>query len=337
MLYLICLNLLLEKRKSEKFNLAYSTILFALVTIGNAGNIWTDQVVYIDNRNFPGGPNAFGEVYYSLPVTVMGFAAFILATWMQDGFLLYRFLLLWNFNYYMFIIPLLMYLASVAFGCILLFSISQPGASLWTTTTVPFALIYWSISISLNIILTTLIAGRLLWIRHSIREVLGEEHTRTLTSVAAMLVESSSLYTVIGIAFLITYRIESSVQNLIIPTLGVVQSISPQLIIYRVIRGRGWSRSTAALTGPISFATNTMAEESRMTGMTGVSTYPPSSLPSSVPSSATAYNTLPFSDKKIRADSDMSKSEQDLEGSSSDMGRTVPPMVSAVPRVLSLL
>ena len=88
MLYFITLQLLSESRdKGKWFNIIYMTIMFTLVTIGNAGNIWNDQAAFVDNRNFPGGPNAFGETFYSLPQSVMGFVAFILATWLQDGFL----------------------------------------------------------------------------------------------------------------------------------------------------------------------------------------------------------------------------------------------------------
>ena len=103
-----------------------------------------------------------------------------------------------------------------------IFQSSRPDASLWTTTTVQFTLPYFTISISLNIILTLLLVGRLLYMSHNARRSLGDEHAATYISVAAMLVESATPYAATSLIFIITYARNSNVQNLVLPVLSQI-------------------------------------------------------------------------------------------------------------------
>lgn len=131
-------------------------------------------------------------------------------------------------------------------GVILLFQLTQPNANLWSTTTVNFGLPYWSISTGLNVLVTILIVGRLFVIRRRTRAALSNSHSRTYTSIAAMLIESAALYTSVALIFIVTYARNSDIQNLVLPVLGQVQAISPLLIMWRVARGQAISRETMA-------------------------------------------------------------------------------------------
>ena len=57
-----------------------------------------------------------------------------------------------------------------------LFQSSCPNVSLWTHTTVQFSLPYFSISISLNIILTLLLVSRLYCMSARAKRSIGHEH-----------------------------------------------------------------------------------------------------------------------------------------------------------------
>lgn len=127
-------------------------------------------------------------------------------------------------------------------GIILLFQLTQPNANLWSVTAVNFAIPYWSISASLNILVTSMIVLRLLAIRSRTRAALSRYHARTYTSVAAMLIESAALYSCTALLFIITYARDSNIQNLVLPPLGQIQAISPLLIMWRVARGQAISR-----------------------------------------------------------------------------------------------
>lgn len=137
-------------------------------------------------------------------------------------------------------------------GVILLFQLTQPFANLWSTTSTNFAIPYWSISIGLNVLVTTMIVGRLYFIRRRTRAVLSNTHSRTYTSIASMLIESAALYTCTALVFLVTYARASNVQNLVLPLLGQVQAVAPLLIMWRVARGQAISRESIAQSGTLS-------------------------------------------------------------------------------------
>lgn len=164
---------------------------------------------------------------------------------------------------------LVIYPNFAAVGVVFTIQSSTPGSSLYSETAVSFGLPYFVISLSLNIILTILIIARLLTYRRRINAVMGSEHGRDYTSLAALIVESAVLYSVFALAFLITYAINNPINQVFIGLVTPVQvSIilkiqnaekltSPQLIasyliIYRVAQGRAWSRDTLTQPAPSS-------------------------------------------------------------------------------------
>ncbi|TFK35070.1 hypothetical protein BDQ12DRAFT_688752 [Crucibulum laeve] len=247
-----CIQLLYQSRihdgKTARPLLVYTVLMLALATTGFGCNAKFNEMTYIDFRNFPGGPNAFTVTFYSIPVNMAGFACYVIMSWIADGLVLYRFILIWNYNYWMLPIPALIYLGSIAMSVSLMVAMSRPEASFWSLAAVNFGIAYWSLSIALNVLLTLLIAGRLLMFRRKITSVLGAEHSKTYTSVMSMIVESASLYSIWGLVFIISYARGSPFQNIVLPPLGQVQGIAPLLIILRVAQGRAWSRETVAAT-----------------------------------------------------------------------------------------
>ena len=82
---------------------------------------------------------------------------------------------------------------------------SQPGLYLPQA----YGTSYYVISLSDNIILTILIMIHLFMYRQRILEVLSEEHARHYVSLATIMVESSALYSVFALIFIITYAINN--------------------------------------------------------------------------------------------------------------------------------
>lgn len=92
---------------------------------------------------------------------------------------------------------------------LLIFESAQPGANFFVGHAVDFGVPYVSLTISLNIIVTALICGRLLSLRREIGKVLGPSHAKMYTSIIAILVESAALFTVFGIVYVIVYARKS--------------------------------------------------------------------------------------------------------------------------------
>lgn len=104
--------------------------------------------------------------------------------------------------------------------------ISITGSNLWAPRAIRWGIAVGVQSVFLNILLTLLIVGRLLYIRRKMFTCVGLEHGRQYVSISAMLIESATLYSVCAVMFLICYALNSYVQNLIISSLMQVQ-VSP--------------------------------------------------------------------------------------------------------------
>lgn len=114
------------------------------------------------------------------------------------------------------------------------FQTSRPSASLWTAAGVQFSLPYFSISISLNVMLTLLLVSRLLYMSWELRRTFGADHAKVYVSIAAMILESGAPYAVVGLIFIITYARNSDVQDLALPVLS-------QVMVRRNPRASGYS------------------------------------------------------------------------------------------------
>ncbi|PIL35477.1 hypothetical protein GSI_02205 [Ganoderma sinense ZZ0214-1] len=202
-------------------SLAFISLLFAMGTLNLACNTRMTQLMFIDNRAYPGGPNAWFFAFYSTGVNTAGNASYIVANAVADGVLLWRTYIIWN-TIWIVLFPFIVYLASISMSIMVVFQASRPSASLWTHTTVQFTLPYFAISISLNVMLTLLLVGRLLYMAYQARKTIGRDHSEAYISIATMLVESAAPYAAAGLIFIVTYARNSNVQNLMLPVLSQI-------------------------------------------------------------------------------------------------------------------
>ncbi|KAF7328672.1 hypothetical protein MSAN_02468800 [Mycena sanguinolenta] len=258
-------------RKSGHRNrelLIFVFILFILGNLGNATTLIFAQKSFIDDRDYPGGPGAYFVEQSADWTVVVCNSVYIVNTWLQDGLLarqLYRFWTIWSRNYYIAAVPALAFLTSLILSAILIAVLCRPGNSWWTALSIKLAIPYWAISISMTVILTALIAGRLL--------LVGANSSMPYVTITAMLVESAAIYSINGIIFLISYGVNSPVQNLMLPLLGQTQSIAPLLIILRVAQGQAWSGATMDQLTSIRFGKRIPATRTADGGSTVLDTF----------------------------------------------------------------
>ena len=101
--------------------------------------------------------------------------------------------------------------------------LSQPGDNFWSANAISFGIAYWSMSVALNLGITSAIVARLLFMRSRLQSVLGPRHTELYTSVAALLIESAALYSVWALANIILYARVDVMQNIVLGPLGQIQ------------------------------------------------------------------------------------------------------------------
>ncbi|KAL7283431.1 hypothetical protein ACG7TL_002861 [Trametes sanguinea] len=243
---------LLRARRRHWLASLFVLVLFSMGTVNIVCNINFNELAWIDDRNYPGGPLAFMQEQQALPVDTVGNSAAIIASSLADGFLLFRCYLVWTDRLWVLLVPLVAYLASVVLSVFTVIAAARPTSSLWAATTLKVSLPYWSLTMSLNAVLSVMLVSRLTWMRKRVEDALGREHAKAYTSLLAITVESAVLYGVISFVFIILYGIHNTAENLFIPLLVQVECIAPELILCRVARGTAWSKETVIQTAPAS-------------------------------------------------------------------------------------
>ncbi|KZT01789.1 uncharacterized protein LAESUDRAFT_450793 [Laetiporus sulphureus 93-53] len=235
-IFFICAYQVATKRRFLRW-MPLIVVLFSMATVNISMNIHFNEMAWIDNRNHPGGPLAFLLEQQASRFNTAGNASAFVATFLADGILVYRIYIVWM-NWWIMIIPILMWLASAVLSVLTTVQAARPNSSLWASGTLDFSVPYWSLSIALNILLTLLLISRLLYMRHVIASTpLGQAHGKTYAGIAAMVLESALPYSTISIVFIILYGLQNTAADLFIPLLLQVACIAPELIILRVTRG----------------------------------------------------------------------------------------------------
>ena len=108
-------------------------------------------------------------------------------------------------------------------SCLQAIAASQPASSLWAANTVKFGLPYFSLTMTLNMLVTTIIITRLLLARRKIRSIMGDTHGHEYTSVAAMLVESALPTALVSLVLIALYAQGNTAMTLFFPLLPQVQ------------------------------------------------------------------------------------------------------------------
>lgn len=85
-----------------------------------------------------------------------------------------------------------------------------------TANMVPISFGTWIVLMTINIVFTAQIAGCILWHRRRIRNVLGPDHAKTYTNIAAIVIESALPYTILSVILLGLFGDSNSASNLFI-------------------------------------------------------------------------------------------------------------------------
>ncbi|KAF9256980.1 hypothetical protein L218DRAFT_807646, partial [Marasmius fiardii PR-910] len=235
--------------RAALYQMFYISFMFILGTIYIAANTRTIELGYVWNRNYPGGPAAYNLHIYSEAITIVGLVAFFGSNWMSDALLLWRLYTIYGNSRYRLLVvmvPCMFFLCSFAMSIVTMIESTRKSSSFWNANALNFAYAYYSLTVSFTIITTGLMIFRLVKYRRRFMKYIGDEYVDRYTSVGAILVESSALYTVWSIIFLGLYIVNHPVQFVFLGSLAEVQIISPLLIMLRVYQGKAWDSSTEA-------------------------------------------------------------------------------------------
>ena len=122
------------------------------------------------------------------------------------------------------ILPIILFLGSVASYIVLLIASAAHPGSTWTTRDVYLLnTISWSFSTGVEVIAATLIAVRLILHRIRLREALDRESYKDYTSTPNILLESAAIYAAAGIATITVVALRNELTAVFVPIFGMTQ------------------------------------------------------------------------------------------------------------------
>ncbi|KAK7012271.1 hypothetical protein R3P38DRAFT_3020413 [Favolaschia claudopus] len=284
--------------------LSYMTAMLLIESLFVAVQARTVQFIYIDNRNYPGGPWKFFLESQTAAVNVIFYATLFLLTFLSDLLVLWRCWVIWaasgqrKLAWAVITVPVTLLLASFALGTLWTLESSQPHLSLYSALPMAYGTAYYAISLSSNIILTLLIIGRLVAYRRTLLESLPADLATHYISLATVVIESAALYSVFALLFLVTYAIDNPTNQIWLGVASGCQQIANLLIIYRLAQGNAWKSDTLATkTNPIHFRST--INNGTLTTNTNIHSFhiaaPPASSGSSDPDSESKPEGQPLS------------------------------------------
>ncbi|KAH8809647.1 hypothetical protein DL96DRAFT_1717163 [Flagelloscypha sp. PMI_526] len=252
--YMCIYFLVSEKRGTgskafKNYFIVYVLALFIMATLFQACNSKFTELAFIDNRMYPGGPAAYENDFFSIPVDAAGNVVFVLANWSTDALLLWRFFTIYRQSRIplpvLLFVPILAGLGSIAMGCLFLFQLFKSNVLETSVANTNWTLPYLALSLSLNVLLSLAIVGRLLLFRYRVSKALGNGYGGNYTSIASIIIESAGFHALLALLFIIPYGIGSSVAIVFLPLLMPDQCLASLLIIFRVAQGQAWTTNTS--------------------------------------------------------------------------------------------
>jgi len=205
-----------------------------------ATNTVTEEFMWIDHRNFPGGPLGYFSVASSSWWGVLNVVCGVVSLALTDALLLYRCYTIWNATWRLMSFPVLLFIAEVVMGIFFVVGTALPDAALFLGGAGSFAVPWISVATALTTILTGLLVGRILYVSRQLN------FSSDYTGVIAIIVESAIPLALGNLAFVISNAVPGG-SVVAIPLSSIMPAldiICPQAIIIRVSMGKAWTDKT---------------------------------------------------------------------------------------------
>ncbi|KAI0690661.1 hypothetical protein C8T65DRAFT_745725 [Cerioporus squamosus] len=249
LLYFQTATQMLKLRKSErtsmdKFMMGFVTVLLVLNTIYWSAQVYFGEMMWITHADYPGGPDAYLSAYTSVWYQTWGTTACIASNLMSDALLTYRCFVIWNSKRVV-ILPGIIWFSSLAFGVGLLYESGRPSGEYFVGVTTIFVTAYTASTFAFNVLVTSLICGRIIFVGRSMRAY-GAADMKVYAGTVAVVVESALPFTIFSVVYLITYAMGSGIAYAF-SFYAMFTFISPLMITSRVISRRAWTRKSGML------------------------------------------------------------------------------------------
>ncbi|KAK7033854.1 hypothetical protein R3P38DRAFT_738877 [Favolaschia claudopus] len=239
-LFGICVHILLYSRRghgsSGSLNwplLCSAVAMFSMSTVHVCVGLFRGLTAFIDQKNIPDGAIAYyAEIW--IWISIFKQALFATNNIVADGLVIYRCYIVWGFNIRVIIVPTIMLIATTVCGYLAVYNFSQvvPGEDVFVSNIAEWGTALFSLSLSTNIVVTSLIAGRIWWIARTTQRLMGTTTSRRkYQNAVAIILESGAIYSVSLMTLLILYCSRTNAQYIVYDAQAQIMGIVPTLII----------------------------------------------------------------------------------------------------------
>ncbi|KAJ7671267.1 hypothetical protein DFH06DRAFT_112681 [Mycena polygramma] len=153
-----------------------------------------------------------------------------------DSLVIYRCYVIWGFSLKIVAAPAIMLFSTSICGYAAVYNFTKtgPGENVFASRLADWGTAVFSLSLSTNIVVTCLIAGRIYWIARKTSRLLGTKHSRKYHNALAIIVESGAIYAMSLLTLLVLYCLKSGVQYIMFDVQAQIMGIVPTMIIVRV-------------------------------------------------------------------------------------------------------
>jgi hypothetical protein len=231
----ICIHYLFVNRRRNWPVVSYLVVSLLVTTMFLAASVKYTELLLLESAVNPAATEKL-----SLRLDLLQQVAYSVKIWLADSLLIYRLWIVWLGSYLIITIPFVLFIGSLASGAagVALFRHLDKAQQIRN-----LGVGFHSCSVALNVITTSLIAGRLLYQRQQVKE-LGEGHSQQYLSLLAVFAESGAIYSIAGLIYIPLYAQNSNLVFVFAAIVEAASGIAPALIILRIALGVAVSKRT---------------------------------------------------------------------------------------------
>ncbi|KAK7021811.1 hypothetical protein VNI00_017255 [Paramarasmius palmivorus] len=239
-LFIMCVFVLATNghgKKASNINkplLITAIMLYTLCSahiINDLGRAVTAFISYQDH----GGAKAFYSQLWTWS-SILREAVFVVTNAIADGLLVYRLYIVWNSSIKIIAGPSILLVVATACGirAVWGFSNLEQGEDTYAADIFTWGITLFTISLFHNLIVTSLIAGRIWWYGNRMAATLGHKCKRKYSEAMIIIVESGAISSFCVFVTLVTYATKTNGVYIAYDSLAQVMALNPILIIVRV-------------------------------------------------------------------------------------------------------
>ncbi|KAG1722685.1 uncharacterized protein EDB91DRAFT_201926 [Suillus paluster] len=253
--YLMVFNqcmFVLKKRRSRPSDYLVGTAvsLFVLITAHLVIDILRNMEAFTSDEADPNYPTQYYQKFDTWQNYVKS-ALYVAVTLVSDAFLLYRSFILWGRNYFIATFPFLLFIADIGIGVFWVYTLSLivPGENVFADALSIRVKTFYSITLVMNVICTSLIAFKILKIQKAVAPF-TKGTADQISRLLPIIVESGSAYSALLVVMIGTYTSQSPAMFIFLNSMSPIIGIVFSSVIVRV--GLGLSHGDSHQGGTVS-------------------------------------------------------------------------------------